>query len=120
MFGIGTTELILIVLVILLLFGASRLPAALGGLGKGIKEFKKAVRGDDETPAGGAEQPQVADQLRAGLGKHVRILPDGTIEIGVPEGATLVEVDQGWATLQDASSTTKVPLVSVKRIVFKA
>ncbi len=43
MFNLGTGEIILIFLVILLLFGAKRLPDLAKGLGKGIKEFKGAV-----------------------------------------------------------------------------
>lgn len=42
--GIGAQELILIFLVILLLFGARRIPEIAQGLGKGMKEFKKAMR----------------------------------------------------------------------------
>ena len=44
MFGLGPWELALIFLVILLLFGAKRLPDIAQGLGKGIREFKKAVK----------------------------------------------------------------------------
>ena len=43
MFNLGTGELVLIFLVILLLFGAKRLPDLAKGLGKGIREFKGAV-----------------------------------------------------------------------------
>jgi len=42
--GIGAQELILIFLVILLLFGAKRIPEIAHGLGKGMREFKKAMR----------------------------------------------------------------------------
>jgi TatA/E family protein of Tat protein translocase len=42
MFGIGTTELIIIMFIILLIFGAKKLPELAQGLGKGIREFKKA------------------------------------------------------------------------------
>ena len=46
---IGMQELILIFLIILLLFGAKKLPELARGLGKGIREFKKAASGlEDE------------------------------------------------------------------------
>ncbi len=45
MFGnLGAGEIILIILVILLLFGAKKIPELAQGLGKGMKEFKKAVK----------------------------------------------------------------------------
>jgi sec-independent protein translocase protein TatA len=50
MFGsIGIPELIIILVIILLLFGASRLPEIGRGLGKGIKNFKESTR-DDSKP----------------------------------------------------------------------
>ena len=42
--GIGAQELVLILLVVLLLFGAKRIPEIAQGLGRGISEFKKAMR----------------------------------------------------------------------------
>ena len=42
--GIGTWEILLIFLVVLLVFGAKRIPEIAKGLGKGITEFKRAVR----------------------------------------------------------------------------
>jgi len=49
MFGnLGAGEIILIVLVILLLFGAKKIPELAQGLGKGMKEFKKASKAGDE------------------------------------------------------------------------
>ncbi len=42
--GLGTPEIILICFVILLLFGAKRLPDLARGLGKSVSEFKKATR----------------------------------------------------------------------------
>ena len=44
MFGLGAQELLLILLVILLLFGAKRIPEIAKGLGKGMSEFKRAMR----------------------------------------------------------------------------
>jgi len=44
MFGsIGTPELIIIMLVVLLLFGSKRLPELAKGIGKGVRQFKKAM-----------------------------------------------------------------------------
>ena len=43
----GTTELILILAVVVLLFGASRIPALAESLGKGVRSFKKGIRGDE-------------------------------------------------------------------------
>jgi sec-independent protein translocase protein TatA len=48
MLGLGPVELILIFAVLLLLFGAKRLPELAGGMGKGIRDFKRAVNGLDE------------------------------------------------------------------------
>ncbi len=42
MFGIGTTELLVILFIILLVFGSKKLPELAKGLGKGINEFKRA------------------------------------------------------------------------------
>ena len=46
MFGLGTTELILILIIILVLFGANRLPEIGSSLGKAIKSFKKSASED--------------------------------------------------------------------------
>lgn len=43
MFGMGPTELIILLVVVLLLFGAKRIPEIAGSFGKGIREFKKSV-----------------------------------------------------------------------------
>ena len=43
--GLGGTELVIILVIILLLFGAKRIPDLARGLGKGIKEFKDARNG---------------------------------------------------------------------------
>jgi sec-independent protein translocase protein TatA len=52
--GLGPMELVLILMVLLLLFGGSKLPGLAKGLGQSIKEFKKAAK-DDEEPAKPAE-----------------------------------------------------------------
>ncbi len=44
MFGLGTQEIILILLFVLIFFGAKKIPELAQGLGKGIREFRKAAR----------------------------------------------------------------------------
>ena len=48
MFGLGITELLIILVIILVMFGAGRIPEVFEGLGKGIKNFRKAVSAPDE------------------------------------------------------------------------
>jgi sec-independent protein translocase protein TatA len=48
MFGLGVTEIILILVIVLLIFGANRLPQLGSGIGKGIRNFKKSLKGEDE------------------------------------------------------------------------
>ncbi len=53
--GIGPTELIIVLAIILIIFGAGKLPEIGGALGKGIRNFKKANNEPDEidiTPPG--------------------------------------------------------------------
>ena len=46
---IGTTEIILIVALVLLLFGGRKIPELMKGLGKGVKSFKDGVNGVEES-----------------------------------------------------------------------
>jgi len=48
MFGIGTTELLIVLGIVVVLFGARRLPELGSGVGKAIKNFKSGISGDDE------------------------------------------------------------------------
>lgn len=53
MFGLGTTELIIILVLVLIIFGAGKLPQVGGALGKGLRNFKDGVRevGEDKDDA---------------------------------------------------------------------
>lgn len=48
MFGLGTQELIIILIIVVVLFGATRLPQIGSGIGQAIKNFKKSVKENDE------------------------------------------------------------------------
>ena len=47
MFGLGSTELIIILVLVLVVFGAGKLPEIGGALGKGIRSFKKGIQDSD-------------------------------------------------------------------------
>jgi sec-independent protein translocase protein TatA len=63
---LGMGELIIILLIVVVLFGASRLPQLGKGLGEGIRSFKKSFGGEDEdkpsTPTGTQDQDQSRKQ----------------------------------------------------------
>ena len=75
MFGLGPWELLLVFLAILLLFGAKRLPEIAQGMGKGIKEFKKAMKDTTEEIKGSvnvgdeAAKPQQKEEKKSENGK---------------------------------------------------
>lgn len=48
MFGLGMSELLVILVIILIIFGAGKLPEIGGGLGKAIRNFKDATRETNE------------------------------------------------------------------------
>ena len=57
--GIGTTELIVILVIVLIFFGGSKLPSLAKGLGQSIKEFKTASKDEPEAekPAADVKKP---------------------------------------------------------------
>jgi sec-independent protein translocase protein TatA len=48
MFGLGTQELIIILVLVLVIFGAGKLPQVGGALGKGIRNFKKGIKDEQD------------------------------------------------------------------------
>lgn len=61
MFGLGIGELLIILLVVLVLFGAGKLPNVMGDFGKGLSEFKKGMAGiaedEDKSSAKAKAEP---------------------------------------------------------------
>lgn len=58
----GFTEILLILLVVVLLFGGRKIPELMKGIGQGMKEFKKASRVDDEDDKFKAEEKTKDDK----------------------------------------------------------
>jgi sec-independent protein translocase protein TatA len=60
--NLGFTEIMLILLVVVLLFGGRKIPELMKGLGQGMKEFKKASKVDDEPEKKDAEKKETGKQ----------------------------------------------------------
>jgi sec-independent protein translocase protein TatA len=60
--NLGPTELVIILLIVLLLFGARRIPDLAKGLGEGIRNFKSGVKGDERAEL--EERDRVRDDRR--------------------------------------------------------
>ena len=61
MFGLGMSELLVILVIILIIFGAGKLPEIGGGIGKAIKNFKEATK--DSNPK---EPDKIEDEKKPG------------------------------------------------------
>lgn len=69
MFGLGTQELIIVLIIIVVLFGATRLPQIGSGIGQAIKNFKKSVREGEEidvTPEKDNKQETKKEKIKEG------------------------------------------------------
>jgi sec-independent protein translocase protein TatA len=62
MFGLGVSELLIILAIVFFLYGGKRLPQIGEGLGKMIAGFKKAHNGEDESPSSKSWQVKNAPQ----------------------------------------------------------
>ena len=49
--GLGIQELVIILLIVIVLFGAKKIPEIMRGLGEGVHGFKKGIRGEGESAA---------------------------------------------------------------------
>jgi len=57
MFGLGLQELVVILVIVLIIFGAGKLPSVFGALGKGLRNFKQAASGEDPEARAKLEEP---------------------------------------------------------------
>jgi len=55
--GLGPSELLLVLLIVLVIFGAGKIPQIGSSLGKGIRNFRKAVKGEEEDSDPAKEPP---------------------------------------------------------------
>ena len=67
MFGLGTQELLIILVLVMIVFGAGKLPQVGGALGKGLRNFKKGVNeaNDDIEEANIEEIPKDEDDKKS-------------------------------------------------------
>jgi sec-independent protein translocase protein TatA len=80
--SIGIWQVVLILLIVLIIFGAGKLPKVMGDVAKGVKSFKSGLKDDDEETA--AEQPRVV---------HTHVAPPAASAPGqtVPTGSPTVD-----------------------------
>lgn len=70
MFGIGTQEILLILLIVLLLFGGKKIPELMRGLGRGVKSFRDGMNGvENPDAAAGDKREQTVKEEQAKDGK---------------------------------------------------
>ena len=65
MFGIGTQELIIFLIIVLVLFGGSRIPNIARSLGKSITEFKKGVQGIEDEANASVDDQQTKSESKS-------------------------------------------------------
>ena len=62
MFGLGTTELVIILVIVMVVFGASRLPGLGKGLGEGIRSFRDGLKGKPDELSDATELEKTSDE----------------------------------------------------------
>jgi len=65
--AISGGHILIVVIALLLLFGGKKIPELMGGLGKGMKDFKKAIKEDDDTSVESPKETPRADNKREPL-----------------------------------------------------
>ena len=84
----GGAELLIALVIILLLFGAKRIPELAKGLGSGVREFRKGTRGEDEVEEK-SDQEKKGEELLAGEDRpETRSEDTATAEASTAEAST--------------------------------
>ena len=89
--SIGIWQVVLILLIVLIIFGAGKLPKVMGDVAKGVKSFKSGLKDDEEETA--AEQPRVVHTYTA---PPAAPAPDQPVTTGSPtvDHTTTVKKDE--------------------------
>ncbi len=105
MFNVGTQELLLILLAVLLLFGAKRIPEVARALGKGLGDFKDAMSGIERELKGEAPPATAGRPGTAALGETTRPL-DPASGAPVPARGAAPQPPPGVETSPDHTGAT--------------
>ena len=76
--GLGLTEMVILLIVVLIFFGAGKLPTVMGDLGKGIRSFKQGLQGDADESGSTPEPDRLASATSSAPRHDTRpaLLPD--------------------------------------------
>jgi sec-independent protein translocase protein TatA len=86
--GIGGMELLMVMFIVLLLFGANKLPDLARGLGRATREFKKATSGvEEEIRHAMEEKPEPSEEAKRFAPKPVVVPPQNTLPASAVESA---------------------------------
>jgi sec-independent protein translocase protein TatA len=105
-FGLGPMELVIILLVLVLLFGATRLKDLGSSLGQGIKEFRSAVKEDEE------EVPPAATATGAAAAANVAVAQNGSEVIAAVKCSSCGSLNDATAKHCNQCGTALVATVS--------
>lgn len=64
--GISIWQILIVVLIVVVLFGAGRIPRLMGDMAKGIKSFKSGMKDEEESPAATATSSEPAGKVEQG------------------------------------------------------
>jgi len=76
MFGpVGSTELIIILVIVLVLFGSSRIPQLMGGFGEGLRNFKKSMRdGESDSQTSATNEKEAESKAKDAIDHKSKVL----------------------------------------------